>query len=153
LAYENLGLVLVKQNKPVEAEAAFRKALEIEPDDADAAPSGVRYNAACAAALAGVGKGEDASSLDEKERARLRAQALDWLRADLTAWDKRRQDDSKGRLEIQQTLQHWLADPDLAGLRDADALAKLPEAEREPWRKLWADVDALLTKVGDSNQP
>ena len=35
----------------------------------------------------------------------------------------------------------------LAGVR-GDALAKLPEAEREAWKKLWEQVDGLLTKVG-----
>jgi len=38
-------------------------------------------------------------------------------------------------------------------VRDADALAKLPEAERETWRKLWADVDALLAKVNMAKAP
>ena len=28
-----------------------------------------------------------------------------------------------------------------------EALAKLPKAEQEEWRKLWADVAALLKKV------
>src|SRR5437763_2953473 len=39
----------------------------------------VHYNAACAAALAGCGQGKDADQSDEKERGRLRRQALDWL--------------------------------------------------------------------------
>jgi hypothetical protein len=30
---------------------------------------------------------------------------------------------------------------DLLCVRDAHALAKLPEAERKAWRALWADVD------------
>jgi hypothetical protein len=38
-------------------------------------------------------------------------------------------------------------DADLAGLRDPDALAKLPEAEREPWQQLWTDVAALLKRA------
>ena len=41
-----------------------------------------RYCAACYAALAGTGQGEDAVKLDAKEQTRLRKQALDWLRAD-----------------------------------------------------------------------
>jgi hypothetical protein len=49
---------------------------------------GERYNAACAEALAASGKGEGAAKLTEKERAGLRGQALDWLKADLTAWGK-----------------------------------------------------------------
>jgi serine/threonine-protein kinase len=50
--------------------------------------SQARYNAGCAAALAGCGKGEDAYILNDQERTRLRKQALDWLRADLAAWTK-----------------------------------------------------------------
>ncbi len=42
-----------------------------------------RYNAACCAARAGTGQGRDAARLDGKEKARLRGQALTWLRADL----------------------------------------------------------------------
>jgi hypothetical protein len=46
-------------------------------------------------------------------------------------------------------LTHWRADPDLAGVRDKPALDKLPDAERMAWRKLWAEVDGLLKRVGD----
>ena len=49
-----------------------------------------------------------------------------------------------------QTLQHWKVDPDLAGVRDAAALAKLPEAERKEWRTLWAEVDRLLKRAGQA---
>jgi hypothetical protein len=52
--------------------------------------------------------------------------------------------DDKGVQAVPGTLRHWREDPDLAGVRDADALDKLPEGERGEWRKLWADVDALL---------
>jgi hypothetical protein len=46
-----------------------------------------------------------------------------------------------------KTLQHWQTDPDLAGLRDPEPPAKLPEPEQEACRKLWADVEALLKKA------
>jgi len=46
-----------------------------------------------------------------------------------------------------ETLQHWQTDPDLAGIRDPQPLAKLPEPEQETCRKLWADVAALLKKA------
>jgi hypothetical protein len=48
---------------------------------------------------------------------------------------------------VQQTLSRWQRDADLAGVRDKEALAKLPEAERATFAKLWADVDALLQKA------
>ena len=48
---------------------------------------------------------------------------------------------------VAKALHHWKADADLAGVRDADGLAKLPEAERTEWIKLWGEVDALLAKA------
>lgn len=131
----------------------YKEAFTQQPALADDLKGGARCSAARAAALAGAGKAEDASNQDEKERTRLRHDALDWLRADLTAWDKRRHDDPKAGPEIQQTLQHWNNDADLAGVRDADALAKLPESEREAWRKLWTDVDALSAKMDPAKKP
>jgi tetratricopeptide (TPR) repeat protein len=125
----------------------FTDAFAAEPNLAADLKSGHRYNAACAAALAGAGKGEDAAKLDDTERARLRQQALTWLRADLTAWGKLlEQQPDKARAAVLKTMQHWQQDADFASVR-GDALAKLPETERKEWRKLWDDVAALLEKV------
>ena len=52
---------------------------------------------------------------------------------------------------VAQTLQHWKADTDLTGMRDAAALAKLPEDEQKACRALWAEVDALLAKSQGTN--
>jgi hypothetical protein len=41
----------------------------------------------------------------------------------------------------------WQEKRDLAGVRDKDALAKLPAEERAAWEKLWADVAAVLKKA------
>jgi hypothetical protein len=46
-------------------------------------------------------------------------------------------------------LQQWQRHPGLAGLCDAAALAGLPEEERAGWRRLWADVAALLGRAAD----
>jgi serine/threonine protein kinase/Flp pilus assembly protein TadD len=108
-----------------------------------------RYNAACAAALAGCGQGEDAAKLDDQERARLRRQALTWLRADLVAWNQALEKQAdQVRPAVQKTMQHWQQDADFAGVR-GDALAKLLEAERQEWRKLWDDVEALRKRAVD----
>jgi hypothetical protein len=48
---------------------------------------------------------------------------------------------------VRQRLRHWQQDGDLAGLRDAAALAKLPAEERAACERLWADVAALLKKA------
>jgi hypothetical protein len=107
-----------------------------------------RYNAACAAALAGAGLGADDPKPDAGARAKLRGQALDWLKAERAAWAKALDSgDAKAHPVVQQTLQHWKSDPDLASVRDPDALAKLPEAEGSAWRSLWAEVDALLARA------
>jgi hypothetical protein len=108
-----------------------------------------RYDAACYAALASSGHGKDRPRPDAKEQAHLRRKALDWLRADLTAWAKQvASNKPQARAEVVRTLTHWQRDSDLAGVRDTDALAKLPEAERQGWRNLWADVQELLAKAG-----
>jgi hypothetical protein len=66
----------------------------------------------------------------------------------MTTWNKRQQADTKARSETQEMLQVWQDYGDLAGVREADALAKLPKAECEAWQKFWADVDALVKKLG-----
>jgi serine/threonine-protein kinase len=99
------------------------------------------------AALAGTGQGADATDLGDEQRARWRKQALDWLREDLALLGKRLDEGTpQAHAEVAGTLRHWQKTPDLAGLRDDDALAKLPEAEREACRKLWADVESLGTR-------
>jgi serine/threonine protein kinase len=106
-----------------------------------------RYNAACNAALAGCGRGIDANNINDKERARLRQQALDWLRADLAAYGKLLEGGkTANRFQVQQQLQHWRLDTDLVGVRDAKELANLPAAERQAWEKLWTDVATMLKR-------
>jgi serine/threonine protein kinase/Flp pilus assembly protein TadD len=115
--------------------------------------TGHRYNAACAAALAGCGEGKDAIDLDEKERGRLRRQALDWLRADLEGWGRLLNKEPKRSSLLVKTMRHWLDDQDFAGVRKPQALAKLPADERQAWQKLWADVAGSLARAGASSAP
>ncbi len=63
-------------------------AFQAEPKLAGDMQAGNRYNAACAAALAGSGQGKDNPPLDAPSKARWRRQAIDWLKADLAAWSK-----------------------------------------------------------------
>jgi serine/threonine-protein kinase len=126
----------------------YEAAFAAEATLADNPENGHRYSAACAAALAGCGRGKDADTLDAKEQARLRRQAVAWLRADLAFWTKQTEgDDAKARTVVHQKMKHWQTDADLAGLRDQEDLPKLPEAERDECRQLWDDVAALLKKV------
>jgi tetratricopeptide (TPR) repeat protein len=128
----------------------FAEAFAASPKRADDLQAGHRYNAACAAALAAAGKGQGAAKLDDKERATLRRQALDWLKADLAAWTKLLDKGApQARSLVQRRLRHWQKDPDLAGLRDPDALARLPQDQRQAWGRLWADVADLLKRTHD----
>src|SRR5262249_12835567 len=84
------------------------------------------FIAACAAACAAAGKGEDAAKLDDKERTRLRKQALDWLRADLALRRKQLKSWWPGEAEqARAALALWQKEADLASIRDKAALAKL----------------------------
>jgi hypothetical protein len=130
------------------ATGLYAAAFAAEPRLADDLKAGHRYKAAGHAALAAAGQGEDAGKPDDKERTRLRQQALDWLRADLALRRKQLETDKAAdRTAVQQALRHWQKDSDLAGLRDAAALAKLSAEERPACAKLWADVAALLKKT------
>jgi hypothetical protein len=107
-------------------------------------PGEHRINAACAAARAGCGSGEDGSWLGTAERLRWRRQALTWLRADLRAWQQLLdRDPAKGRAAVAGAMAHWRADADFNGVRGPGALARLPAEERDAWARLWADVDSL----------
>jgi tetratricopeptide (TPR) repeat protein len=106
-----------------------------------------RYNAACSAALA-AGQGEDARLLPDKVVTMFRRWALDWLRADLTAYAKlAEQNNPAVKQVIQQRLAPWRQDPDLASVREPQALDHLPDNERASWQALWRDVDELAKKV------
>jgi hypothetical protein len=89
-----------------------------------------------------------------KERPRLRQRSLDWLRADLEAkrllWEK---DANQAGADLRKQMQHWLLDPDFAGVRGPEHLAKLPEAERQAWQKLWKDVADMLKQAQEKAAP
>jgi len=104
-----------------------------------------RYRAARCAALAGCAFGKDATKLSEAERANLRRKALGWLEADLAVWSKAVDSGRRAhRDRAKEMFTLWQEEPDLAGVRDGVAVSKLPDAEREQWQRLWADVAALL---------
>ena len=147
---ERLGLADWCEIKKLHHAAAglYAAAFAADPKLADDLKAGHRYDAACSASLAAAGQGEDAAKLDDAERTRLRKQALEWLRADLALRTKQLETGKPAdRAEVQQTMRHWQQDTDLAGIRDAAALAKLPADEQKACTQLWADVAALLKKA------
>jgi tetratricopeptide (TPR) repeat protein len=147
LALAQLCQKLCKQQY-LAAQRFYSQAFAAEPQLTGDQPSSHRYNAACAAALAGCGQGNGADKLDAKERVRLRKQALDWLRDDLKAWcrvlDKSA---DKAGSDIAPKMRHWLQDTDFADVRGPEALARLPETERQEWQKLWEEVEAMRQRA------
>jgi tetratricopeptide (TPR) repeat protein len=154
---ECLGLALLCRMHKKRFTAAARfygAAFAMQPKLAEDMQEGHRYNAACVAALAGSGQGEDAAKLDGAERSRLRQQALGWLRADLEASGKLLEKErDKSRPRVIEQLRHWLANPDLAGVHSEEALAKLPEAERAVWQKFWASVADMRARAEEKAAP
>ncbi len=148
---ERLGLAEVCRLKRqyVAATRFYADAFRADPKLAEDLKAAHRYDTACFTAMAAAGQGTDADKLDDQEHRRLRQQSLAWLRADLEQWAKRQGGKPEDRQAMQDTLEHWQRDTDLAGVRDADALQKLTADERDAWRKLWADVAELLRKAGD----
>jgi hypothetical protein len=72
----------------------------------------------------------------------------------MAQWTKRTQSTKpQDRAAVQKTLRHWQEDPDLATVRDPASLAKLPQAEREAWQKLWGDLAALLDVASQQQKP
>jgi dipeptidyl aminopeptidase/acylaminoacyl peptidase len=103
------------------------------------------YGARCAVLAAG------AQGTTDKERARLRKLALDWLRADVTLRTKQLESSKPAdRATASHALRYWQQHNDLAGIRDAAALAKLPADEQQAFTRLWADV-AALRKQAEGN--
>jgi Flp pilus assembly protein TadD len=134
---EHLAFAAMCLSKKLDAAAArlYTDAFSAHPGLVDDRRAQHRYNAACAAALSGCGNGKDDPPPDDATRIRLREQALGWLRAELSAWKKLAMTVEPGNQQlVAKTLAHWETDPDLAGIRDATALAQFTEDERKAWQ-------------------
>jgi hypothetical protein len=78
----------------------------------------------------------------------LRYGHLAWLRAELEARRRLRKEGApKACPPVPLELRHWLTDRDFDGVRGAEALARLPAAERQEWRKLWADLADTVARA------
>jgi tetratricopeptide (TPR) repeat protein len=132
----------------------YADVFRIDPALAEQPRTGSFAAAAIAAARAGCGEGMDAAGLDEREKARLRLQALRWLRIELPFWiETARRGFHPARAGAQQMLRLWKRDRGLAGVRDPAALATLPPAEREAWQRLWQEVEGALAGPQEGDRP
>jgi hypothetical protein len=146
--------VLAHQQRYAAAARWYDEVFTADPDVLTGPPTNDRYHAACAAARAGCGQGRDAADLDEETRAGFRRQAFGWLRADLEA--RRRLlalEPENARQTVANDMQDWLADPDFAGVRGPEALARLSEPERQAWQMLWAKVADTLARAERTTSP
>jgi hypothetical protein len=124
------------------------EALESDPKLGDDRQAQHRYQAARAAVQAAAGQGQDEPALDDAKKVKLRRQALDWLKAEQTAWAKVLDEGPpQVRLAVLLKLSGWKHDADLASIRDTAALAKFPPEERAAFTQLWTDVADLLKKA------
>ncbi len=117
-------------------------------------PEAWRLTSAAAGAGSGQrGKRHREQSYEQAAKAQFRAQALDWLKAE-RAWHRQQLESDKpaDHVAIQETLLAWQTAGDLAGIRDAAALARLPAEEQKAFAQLWADVAALLKKAEEKSK-
>jgi hypothetical protein len=99
-----------------------------------------RTNAALAAVLA--------SSKNTADAAKLRNQALAWLRADLkTCALLLKSERENDRTSASERLELWRKSSDLLSVRAESEHAKLPPAERNAWQSFWSEVGALEVKT------
>ena len=121
---------------------AFRAA----PKLGDDRNTQVRYHAACFAARRPPATAWTIRPVTTPPGPGSAARRWAGSKAERDAWtkllDSGRPED---RLTVVRALQHWQKDPDLAGVRDREPLAKLPEAERREWQSLWATAEALVS--------
>jgi hypothetical protein len=93
---------------------------------------------------AAAGKGVGAAHLSEAERSGLRTKALAWLRQMQSKLDK---------TTILPVSDYLFATPDLAPVREPDALAKLPSDERAEWTRFWAELPRRPAKLEPAPAP
>jgi serine/threonine-protein kinase len=138
------------RNRHAAAARLWAEALANDPKLGDDRSAVHCYSAARAAALAAAGLGKDDPPPDDAAKTKLRGQALDWLKGERDAWAKLLDGgDPKARTRVAHQLQDWKVAPELASVRDPASLAKLSDAERELWRALWTDVDALHKRAAE----
>jgi serine/threonine-protein kinase len=125
----------------------YADAFAAEPSLANDLRRAVRYNAACVAATTGCARGRDTLNLSDSERASLRDQARQWLRADLATWSRKLESHPADKASVMAELKRWRTASDLAALRERWILDSLPTDESRAWREMWKELDALIERA------
>ena len=101
--------------------------------------------------LATAGQSENAVSMDESERTRLRQQGLDWMRADLNLRRRQLKSDLSADWAMALTaLRDWQNNKDLGSIREPAALAQMLADEQQSFTRFWAEVEALLKETDET---
>ncbi|MBL8897327.1 MAG: tetratricopeptide repeat protein [Planctomycetes bacterium] len=139
-AFVSAARLASRRGQNAMAARTYARAFAAFPELSRTAP--YLYHAACEAALAGCGQGEDAGTLDEEGRAALREQARRWLSQET---DRLRQEIAAGAERAKAAREQMgfvRQSTELAGVR-GESLDTLPEAEASAWRELWRQIEAL----------
>jgi eukaryotic-like serine/threonine-protein kinase len=145
IAYSKLAVILHDAGRYAEGLKAMVDAIQEYPDLAMEPRYCLRYNAACLSM--NCADGLDVKALLAADPAAYRKRALDFLAADLAAI---RSLATEHPAQGHKILQAWLAEKDLASVRDPLAIGRLPPAERDAWTRLWAQVRALRDQAAPS---
>jgi tetratricopeptide (TPR) repeat protein len=141
--HDGLVLALSESGANAEAVRVYQDAvLKANPKWSAGQRQMLRYNAACAAALAGTGQGADAPPAGDRRT--FRSLALGILRADFPTLRPAKPNE---RLPDFVNPVHWVTDPDFTAVRHPMAVGFLPPDERAAWRQLWADVRRVQSQL------
>src|SRR5262249_31139686 len=106
---EAAELCAVRNHPATAAQLADEAFASDDPPLSEEALIGHRYVTACAAAIAGFGKGEDSAGLSKEQRTHFREQARRWLKDELAAMAAAAHStDAEHRDDARQCLKHWL---------------------------------------------
>ena len=98
--------------------------------------------------MAACGRARGGDRLTATALPEARPAALGWLGADIAARSHLSRDtQAADRAQLLRVLGHWKVDSELAGDRDAWALAGLSEAECPGWLALWREIDELIASL------
>jgi tetratricopeptide (TPR) repeat protein len=139
--------VCLVKRRYLEAVRLFDEAFALEPPQDDDV-----FAAACAASRAAE---QAAGDMPAAERTGLRNKAIAWMRADVAAWSKVLDSSGKeaDRVRLLRSVYPWRREPNLAPIRDADAIRALPPEQQAQCRALWRDVTALLMRAEAAAPP
>ena len=125
------------RGRNADASRLYSEAFAADPSLAEDLSQEFRYQAACAAALAGRGIDAGSPALAPGELAEYREKARQWLASDASVM-RGRIEERKDLERVRNAVLRCLSDPALAGIRDAAYLGMLPADEQERCRTLWA---------------